>query len=368
MTREHLAEKKRYILSLLLIGAGTGVATEIVFALVPLGLWYLLWGKISIKNLLSDRSVLLGICGSILLVALPFVLYPHGAGFVGSITLLSGKSVVGVLMSPFSALSSYLISEPIMMGLFIIGLGILWVKDRRLFLFTVGYFYIYAIIFYICFRFEARFMLPLIPVAALIAGYAVDVFLARYKQWFAVAAVFVLFCIPLAAAARLSVLAAENDTRIAARTWTLEHLAPTDKILLYADLTRLPTTPAAVQELQTIDPTAVRKTDEADATLNTPGNPYALNLYNVNNETFFENLPAYAKAHGYTYLLYQPGYEAGDAVRIQAFAALIAHADVTAQLIGLPGESTTDSTFTSPPTALFAGQPLGPTIVIYKLK
>ena len=120
---------------------------------------------------------------------------------------------------------------------------------------------------------------------------------------------------------------------------------------------RLPVNSAAVDELKSIDPAAVRKTDEAGAVLNRTDIPYALNLYAVQNKTFLQNLAAYARSRGYKYLIVDASYNES-----VPGAALIKKFD------GLgDGLSIANSSFISPLSALFASKSLGPTIFIYQL-
>jgi len=161
-------------------------------------------------------------------------------------------------------------------------------------------------------------------------------------------------------------LALQNDTRVHARQWVLENLAPTDKLLVNVALLRIPTTPEAVTELRALDRAAVRKTDESDEILARDDLPHALNnLIALRFETL-RTLPDYAKEHGYTYLVYSSQF--ADATSTEFFANFTKELPVVKRFGGFGiTTSLADSAFYDPLPHLFEDSMLGPTIVIFKL-
>lgn len=366
LTREQIPLPRKLFYSLLTVGLGMGISTIAVLALVPIGLWLLFESRMQLLTLLKDRFVHAGVLAFLVFAPLPTLLNPQAQGFLHDLTLAGSKTFFGALQSPLVALGQTVYSEPILVGLFLVGLIATCWTHRNWFVITLGFFLSYVLIFYFFFRFEPRFMLPLIPLYALLGGYA----FARLKDLhrYAIILLSLILVIPFAASMQFSSLAYTNDTRALAREWVQEHLAPSDKVLVYARLTRLPATPEAVKELRAIDKGALRRIDEAEETLGSVAGPHALNLYAVTNEEFFKKLPRYARTHGYTHLLYEQGY-AAENLRDEYFEPLISTAVPLKTWQGL-GDTTsiTESSFRDPPSVLFSGSSLGPTIVLYQLQ
>ncbi len=363
MTREWLPRNRRILYSCTAVGAGVGISTIVIFATLPILFWFVFESDWRLRDLVRDRLVWAGAITLAVLAPLPTLLYPNSNNYLFGALFLSGKTMVAVLLSPLAALATQASIEPVLIGLFGIGLALLWRDQRRHAFFLGGFFLTYVVLFYFLTHIQPRFVLPLVPIYALAGGYAVSVF-ARQKLglWVAI----LLLCLPLAISLRVATLAVENDTRAQARTWLLHTLTPTDKVIVYARLTRLPTTPSAVAELRALDPGAVRQVDSADSTLGRTS-PYALNLHAFSNDAFFATLPAYAATHHYTYLLYEPGIEMTPAQRA-GFATLIKTATPVATWQGFGSAfSIADSNFRVPLSDLLSHAALGPTVVVYHL-
>ena len=364
LTDERLAERRRYLFAMLIAGVGMGFSAITVLLLPLIGLYWWCLGKARLTTLLRDASLWVGALGFLVLAALPSLLYPSSSGFLVDLTLYDPKSLTGFVAIPWNTFRETLYSEPVLMLLGTLG-GLALLRRRgRLVAFFTLWVLLYAVVFYVFFRFEPRFLLPIVPLYALLGGYAV-VELCRHRLGTVV--VCVLLLVPLVASMRLAYLGADGDTRTKARSWTLAHLSPSDSVLVYAATTRVPTTARAVAELRAIDPAAVRQVDKADEALDREL-PHALNLFGVADDAFFAELPRYARAHGYTYLLIEPSFAFDARGRGAAFAPLTEGASVLASWQGLGGEASLDaSAFPAPLYRLFSGAPLGPGVVIYRL-
>ena len=364
LTNERLAERRRYLFAMLVAGVGMGFSAVAVLVLPLVGLYWWCLGKVRLATLLRDARLWAGIVGFVALAALPSLLYPSSSGFLVDLTLYDPKSLAGFLAIPWSTLSLTLYSEPVLMLLAAIGSIILLPRSRVLIV-CAGWALLYAATFYIFFRFEPRFLLPLVPLYALAGGYAVT-WLRRYPWGTMV--VCLLLLVPFVASVRLAQLGASGDTRALARSWALAHLTAEDSILVYAPATRVPTTALAVAELRAIDPGAVRQVDKADETLDR-ALPHALNIFDVKNGAFFADLPRYVKEHGYTYLLLDPSYAFDARSQEAAFAPLLGGAIIFERWQGQGGDaSLSASAFPAPLTALFSGRLLGPDVVVYRIR
>ncbi len=360
---------RRYFWAFTLLGLGMGISSLCAFFAVFIALYYMffdldLW---KLSTLMRDaRRIAPGLVVFMVLAALPSLLYHSGNAFLGTLTLSQDKSLVGFLGSPISALELMVYSEPVLIGLFLIGLSLLLIRMKRFGILVAAWSIAYATVFYLLFRFDPRFLTPLIPLFALCAGYTVaQVWVNRMASIL----VLILLLVPTAAAIRLSYLAIQGDTREHAREWVLANLSPQDKVMVFSSAMHIPTQASAVDELRGVDPNALRKVDEADKTLDRHDVPYVLNnLTSITNSAFVAQLPLYAKNHHYMYLVLEPRSLSGFPMMSQALSSIVQKSSLAYTLKGL-GDTTslTESSFLDPWWTLFAPKSLGPDIVIYRL-
>ncbi|HVU80061.1 MAG TPA: hypothetical protein VHD37_01720, partial [Candidatus Paceibacterota bacterium] len=325
-------------------------------------------GAMPLYSLVRQRQAWLGAAAFALLCIAPSLLNPHSNGFTGDgdfLASFTGLDIGALLAAPARILSLQLFSEPALLGLFFLGLGLLAFKRPPLFYFMAAFFFSYAAAFYFFFRLEARFMLPLVIFYALAGGYAFGHF-SRRKA--ALAVLCALLLIPLGSSLRLAALELQGDTRANARAWALEHIPQGGKVLVDVPLMRLSTDKGAVEELRAIDPGAVRRADEADAHLSEAGKRtlHALNLFTAPDASL-PDLSAYAEAHGYEYVIYSPNDDSQSQGRRAALDALARQGALAASWDGMKGFSVTGSAFYGPLTELFSGKPLGSDVRIYRL-
>ena len=283
-----------------------GIST--IVALLPslILYWFLFYEK-KIINLFFDKKTYLIALIFIFLAILPVVIHPGGFGIKGDVTVHSAKTILGVLQSPFLFLKPVAFSEPILMIFAAIGLILAFLYRKRLFWPIFLFIYTYSAIFYLFFRYEHRFTLPLLPLLVIMAAYG---FIECYQRIcnknkiLSIGFVFILV-IPLILSLRLGYLFYNNDSRIHARQWVEGNIPQNSKILVYARLTRLSSTKEAIQEQEKLDSGSLRKVDLAEENLiaGRSNTFHALNLYSVNNPEFYQNIKNYAEAHNYQYLL-----------------------------------------------------------------
>jgi 4-amino-4-deoxy-L-arabinose transferase-like glycosyltransferase len=82
LTRPNWSIKKRYILSAITVGIGTGVSTVVILFSIVIFLWYITYDKVSMKESLT--SLLMYKLGFIVVILsfIPVLLYPASLGFV----------------------------------------------------------------------------------------------------------------------------------------------------------------------------------------------------------------------------------------------------------------------------------------------
>ncbi len=373
LVRKEWNVHKRYIAAFIIAGLGMGISSISALDCALIGFCYICFDMPRERQLLRDTPVfLVGTGLFVVLSAVAWFLYHGGSSFVGSITFFEPKSLTALLWSPWSALSLIVYSEPVLVVFGIVGFIYCVFSERKVATLVATFFMIYVAVFYLFFRFEPRFIVPIIPFLALLGGYGTS----RLWNYRTVVVLCIFLCIPMIIALRLSYLATQSDTRTHARAWILQHLTPSDRVLVYSSAMHIPTQTNAVKELRAIDPGALRKIDEADEIIDRQDIPYTLNnLSSVVNEDFLQKLPTYTRTHGYAYLLLEPStLERSATTTKETFALITKHATVVAHFEGFgddslgPTMSVAESAFTEPFTVLFQNKSLGSDIVIYRLQ
>lgn len=368
LTQERLALQSRYLYAFVIAGIGMGISSFCAFALVLAGLYYFIFDVQNLEKIISDFPLMLRNTALFATLAVvPWLLWHGGNGFVGDVTLLQAKSLIGFIAAPWSALSIMTFSEPVIIALFFGGMVFLLQDRWRAAAFLVGWLLICVEIFYLFFRFDGRFLAPIVPLLALIGGYCV----MRLWQTKLKIVVCILLFVPLAATLRLDYLFVQGDTLTHAQHWVEQHLGPSDKVLVYANQFRLPMTAAGVAELRALSPALPQSTDLADEKLDRRDIPYTLNIYNVRffDPAFFNTLPSYARQHGYEYFIFEPAWSSG--TTSIAIAGLVAQASVVQRYDGLANDPPDISVATGELSGslfdLFTEKLLGDDIVIYRL-
>lgn len=339
------------------IGMGVSSISALLFALIPLQ--YFIIERKSLTSVLRNSKFWIVAVLTGFLSILPSLLYPKSNGFIVDVTTQSAKSLTGIILSPIHFFQFIALSEPVIIILLILGLFFLFKKDKRITSVLFIFIYFYSVVYYIMFRFEARFLLAILPLVFILGGYTCDV-LYRKNKWF-----IVILCIPLLASLKLGQLALINDSRIHAVNWVQQNIEKDTKIIVHGSQLRIPSTKEAVQELRAIDPTAVRKIDTAEETKN-KGQFHSLNLYTVKDQDFFKNLPKFVKNNNYTILVRERGRS-----DFHNFVSNTVTTDsklLTTFGTDLIPHSIAISDFNSSLISLFKTKMLGPKIDIYKLQ
>ena len=311
ITNQHFLFRKRYLLCALVTGIGFGFSIMSVFTLLLVPLTYIFVEKKTVFEALKDKTLYQAAFIFLALAVIPMMFNPNSLGFVSDTTLVdSTKTFIGLLKSPVEFLKPITFIEPILIVFAILGLSTLFANKRYrgYCLVIIAFVVLYAVTFYLGFRFEERFMLPVIPILSLAAGYGgASIFNYAAKNKLALAVILIILSIPIAASTKLAWLKYRDDNRIQARRWIEYNIVPNTKIITYANLTRITSTPKAIAEQESIDSASLRRVDKAEREFakNPRGIPsfHALNLYSVSNENFFRSLDAYIQEGDYQYIL-----------------------------------------------------------------
>ncbi len=357
---------RRYLFAFLAAGISMGFSSISVLAAVLIGLYYITIDLQDKKQLVGDiPRLFLFFVLYVILACIPFLLWGGGNKFIQSITLFQEKTLGGLLRAPWSTLSLTVFSEPVLTLAFLLGLGWLFFEKRRIFFFFALFFLVNALMFYVLYTFHARFLLMILPIYALAAGF----FLAQLRTRIPAIVLCVILLVPLIASTRVSYLAYEGDTREEARSWVLQNLPTDARVLVFASGMRIPTTATAVDELRSIDAGALRAADEADERLNRSDVPHVLNnLTSLVQTSFMRDLEHFASAKGYEYLVLEPRSLENDPGGRQAIESMIARGTERAHFSGLGySMSIWENAFLDPILTLFTKKQFGPDVVIYRL-
>ncbi len=371
LTNYRLSERVRYLAAAATISLGLGVSTIVAPAMVILPLWYLFEERRSIRNLFGERKMYIAIALLSASAIFVYLLYPGSFGFKVALSGGEPKHLIPLILSPFAFLKVVAVSEPVLILFSIVGLGLMLFRERlRALVFLVPIF-IYSAIFYMEFRYEHRFTLVVFPFLAVLAGYGLSRMYTIVDGSFYRFLIPLLMLAPILVSARFSYLAYGNDSRILAREWTEENIAGS-KVLVYARLMRLSSTPSAIEEQGLIDPGSLRKVDMAENALagKVPNTFHALNLYSVENDSFYSGIKDYVKLNSYKYLVLSTADLQKKEQERNKMLELVGLGTISKSFAGVRGDVYTHagSNFTGNPFNLFFIKEFGPPISIYKFQ
>lgn len=299
--------KKRFFLASIVTGIGTGVSTIVILFSLYIVLWFLIHEKQTFKNLFKTFTIYKSaiIIGALSII--PILLYPASLGFVPDTTAKEIKTLFGFLTSVFVFPKELLFIEPVTMILFFTGVYFAIKKKEKFFLSSAIFITLYSMIFYYFFRFEQRFLLPVLLFLLIGAGFGAKELLKIFPRKIGNSLLIGLLLIMVIISVRLSTLGFVNDSRVHAKNWLKDNSAQNEKIIVYANLMRLPNTSEAVLEQEKIDAKSLRTVDQAEKNIRDEIRKekpfYALNLYTVSNEDFYKNIYDYSKKENFKYLV-----------------------------------------------------------------
>ncbi|MDQ5950471.1 MAG: hypothetical protein QG585_413 [Patescibacteria group bacterium] len=299
--------KKRFLLASIVTGVGTGVSTIVILFSFYMALWFWLHENKKVKELFTQWTLYKSAIIIAGLSIVPIILYPASLGFVPDTTLKDYKTLIGAFSSVFIFPKELLFIEPVIMLLFFTGLYFAIRKKEKFFLSSVIFITFYSVIFYFFFRFEQRFLLPIILFLIIGASFGIKELrnILPKKVWSA--SIYALILITVIISARLSFLGFVNDSRVHTKNWLIENGAQNEKVIVYANLMRLPNTKEGVLEQEKIDPKSLRTVDQAEKNIRDEirREPpfHVLNLYTVRNKDFYKNIKDYTKKEKYKYLI-----------------------------------------------------------------
>jgi hypothetical protein len=308
LSRPDWSIRKRYTLSAITIGIGTGVSTIVILFSVVIFLWYITYDKVSIKESLKGFLMYKLAFIVVALSFIPVLLYPASLGFVPDTTLHGGKTILGLLTSPFVFPFPFLATEPVLVFLSLLGLFLGFRKYKSFFITSIIFSIFYCIIFYTFFRFEYRFLLPFILFLTISSPIGLDEIQNKFKSKYITAIIFLILTIPTLFSIRLGYLGYVNDSRIKAKQWLNNNIESGEKVIVYANLMRVANNKSGILEQEFIDPKSLRTNDKNMLSIRDElikeKTFHALNLYTVENDNFYKMIDTYTKKNNYKYLVF----------------------------------------------------------------
>lgn len=307
--------KKRYIMTALVAGIAMGISVVAVFIPIFMALWIFFIDKKKFIKIIRNREVLFSIAVFLILFAISIMIFPGGFFFTKSNSLAVPKTFERLGNTYLSFIRPVIHGDPLLSVWALVGsLFILKFKDKnftkkRTLLIIFLFINIYILSFFFTFYTGDRFAIYFYPLLALLAGYGMY---AAWKCATKIKSVIIFihmlsFAIMLLAAFQLNHVLLQNDTRAQARSWIEKNIPQGEKIVALAPLTRLSTTPDAIAEQESIDPSSLRKIDQTERELSKElllrPRYHALNLYTLNNKNFYLNITSYVVQNNYRYAL-----------------------------------------------------------------
>ena len=349
LTEPSFLFKKKYFLAVLTAGIGIGVSMISSVALIFVALYYLFFEEKKLSELLHKKFIYALGAMFVALAFLPLWLHPSSIGFQGKISIFDSKSLGGFLSGPFIFLKPLLFAEPVLMLFFMFGLIFAFFRHRKLFWTSLIFISVYSFVFYFAFRFEDRFLTPILPMIAIMAGLGFVQLFIRSRFFI------ILLILPLIFSMRLGHLALVNDSRENLRIWIEKNIPEGSRIITDVYLMRLSSNKAAIEEQQKIDPASLRQADRSELYFGKNQiypSFHALN-FNLVENAFEKNITKYANDNLYDYLVLSGDVDAGD--------VMVSFGENS-------GFSISESRLGKNPFQLFEIKSLGPIVSLYKIR
>lgn len=372
LSRVDQSSDKKYIIAAIIAGLAFGISLIAGFIMVFTLFWYLFYERRSLLSVFVNKTLYVALLIFITLATVSAALYPYGFHFSGDNSIGSAKSFYMYLTSLTNFLYPALLSEPILIITTIFGLFFCWNNRRNWFWANATFIFTYASIFYWFYHYDYRYTIYLFPLLAILAGYGlhrVTNFLPNKKQANFLIAIPLIFL--ALTTARFASLLLQNDTRAQARHWVEINLPANTKIIVFAELMRLNSTPEAKMEQQALDPTSLRQIDRSESYLNDRPKAnrafHALNLYTLENKEFYQNPAAYAAKNHYEYLILDNNFPENNPEQQAVWQALAVTGHPVVHFGSIDAKHFIRDGWFPNIFDLLKLKTLGPQIIIYKL-
>ncbi len=305
LSREDFSPSKKYLLASLIAGIGVGVNYQAAVSAIFILLWFIFCDRLLSFKIFREKWIYAAAGLFIGLVLLAYFLYP--AGFVvGKKDITGERNLSGFLQSYVFHLTNLIYNDPAILLFFILGLILSFFYNRKYFWVTLGFIFSYIAVFYILLFHVDRYVLMLLPLLAVTAGYGL---LELWKKinltlkFLVIGLGIISFGFSMAMIVKFDWLLLKNDTRIQTIKWFESSIPKGSKAAILVSSMRMPTSPEATEELRKIDKNALRQVDLAELTLKKESDYYVLNLYTATNDQFYAKIKDYLIKNHYEYFI-----------------------------------------------------------------
>jgi hypothetical protein len=186
----------------------------------------------------------------------------------GILPIKEGKTLQGLAEAAWFYGRTLFYANPILTFGFLTGLTVAVIDKRLWLMMAVVVSTVATIVFLYWFMpLEDRYIMPLVPLLALITAYGagriVDAIRVVAARPFVAAVLIAAVAFPTAVSARAAYLLAQDDTRELAKAWAERNLPPETRIAVAINSVKLNASLAALAEQQGLDPGSLKAADRA---------------------------------------------------------------------------------------------------------
>jgi hypothetical protein len=310
LSREDFSLKKKYLSASLIAGIGAGVNYQSAVSIIFILLWFIFYDRLLSAKIFREKWIYASIALFLVLILLAYFLYP--AGFVvGKKSIVGERNLSGFLGGYIFHATNLFYNDPAILLFTVLGLILSFFYGRKYFLVATGFIFSYIAVFYILVFHVDRYILMLLPLFAITAGYGLLKLWEKINVKFKFLVIglgIISFVFPAAMIIKFDWLLLRNDIRIQVINWVESSIPKNSKIAILASFMRMPTTPEAIKELKKIDKNALRQVDFVESALKNRGDYYNLNLYTASSDDFYGKIKKYLKENHYEYLIVENAF------------------------------------------------------------
>ncbi|TSC77212.1 MAG: glycosyl transferase family protein [Parcubacteria group bacterium Gr01-1014_31] len=361
--------RRDYVLAGVAAGLGFGVSYIPLLALLLIGIAH--WLNPQTRKRILHRDLLWSVGIAAGIAVLFVALHPQefwriafgedsGAG--------SSKSLFGLLASYGFHLRNYWQLEPALFILTLLGLPFVWRASRRAFALLTVMPFAYLTVLYLIFHDEVRYLLLILPLLSVVAGFGLSELYGRAKafaQSSALSLLALVFAFPLAVSGKYLWLLTQPDTRQQAVAWVQDNIPAGTRVVTDVTTFRLTPTKDSITQQRELDAASLRQEDRT--LLEVPDERYPQPSYEILPLHFLSvdlaadlSAPTLERA-GFRFLI----VEDAPTVRLETTALIAAGARVVQRF---PAQiSDVNGNFLQPVYTIFPARNLGPTVTVFEI-
>jgi hypothetical protein len=255
---------RRYFLSLLVSAVGSGFSPVCLFGFVISGLWFLVYeGKIGGFSVLVGERPIRGILLLLFFIFLPLILNLHSNGFTQDVSVASAKNLLDLLKSPAVFLSMFWQADFSLITLAIAGCVFGLVRRQKWALIFFVAVILYSFAFYLFFRFENRFFVPMMPILAIYSAFPVKILFEKFGH-VSTAVFLLLMVLPIMSSVKLASLLFLGDARSQSIEWLQNNINHGVKMVSAARSLKINSNRDGVIWQKTLDPLSLRTKERSE--------------------------------------------------------------------------------------------------------